>query len=313
MKVYIETDIEGVAGFCFEATRLPQPEQAEYSRTIARLLTAEVNAAVEGAFEAGATEIVVHDGHGTGYNILVEELPPDVQICHGLSAWQPNWQAGLDRSFDAVIGVGGHVMKDTNGITPHTLFLVNDTLRLGEFHMTAALAGWLGIPFLFASGDGALGVQLRSLVPGIEYVAVKEALSPYYARSLAPRKVRGLIRDGVSRAIRRRAEIAPFRLPFPPPFKVNVLGSDYQDPRAIVTGDDFWEVVMKVLETIYFYDLVRRDPWPLAPGGPILNRHQIMAAQKRSRAAAGTPPRKAPGTPPRKSPGTPPRTPRPKN
>ncbi len=281
MRVYIETDIEGVAGFCFEASRLPQPEQQEYSRTIARLLTAEVNAAVEGARAAGATEIVVHDGHGTGYNILVEELDPVVQICHGLSAWQPNWQAGLDRSFDAVIGVGGHVMKDTSGITPHTLFLVNDTLRLGEFHMTAALAGWLGVPFVFASGDSALGGQLKALVPELEYVAVKEALSPYYSRTLAPRKVRDLIRAGVSRALDRRAQIRPYRLPFPPPYKVNVLGSDYQDPRAIVTGDDFWEVVMKVLETIYYYDLVRQDPWPLAEPGPILNRHQVLAARRK--------------------------------
>jgi D-amino peptidase len=274
----METDIEGVAGFCFEVSRLPQPEQDEYRRAIARLLTAEVNAAVEGALEAGATEVVIHDGHGTGYNIDVEDLHPDAQICHGLSAWQPSWQAGLDRSFDAVIGIGGHVMKDTNGITPHTLFLVNDTLRLGEFHMTAALAGWLGVPFVFASGDSALGMQLRELVPGMEYAAVKEPLSPYYARTIAPIKARSMIRAGVTRALRRRGEIPPYRLPFAAPYKVQVIGADYQDPRAIVKSSDFWDATMKVLETIYYYDLVREDPWPLAPRGPILNRHQILAA-----------------------------------
>ncbi len=283
MKLYIETDIEGVAGFCFETSRLPRGEQEDHRRMIARLLTAEVNAAVEGAFDAGATEIVVHDGHGTGYNILVEELRPEVQICHGLSSYQPNWQAGLDGTFDAVIGVGGHVMKDTNGITPHTLFLVNDTLRLGEFHMTAALAGWLGIPFLFASGDSTLGRQLAALVPNLEYVSVKEALSPYYARTTAPKKARALIRGGVARALRRAGEIEPYRLPFAAPFKVQVQGADYQDPWAIATGDDFWKVVMQVLETIYYYDLLRQDPWPLAPErGPVLNRHQLMAAREQS-------------------------------
>ncbi|MFH0911668.1 MAG: M55 family metallopeptidase [Planctomycetota bacterium] len=291
MKVFIETDIEGVAGFCFEATRIAEPlRQDEYRRTISRLLTEEVKAAVEGAREAGAEEIVVHDGHGLGYNILLEELPVEVGICHGLSAYAPNWQAGLDRTFDAVLAVGGHVMKDTNGITPHTLFLVNGRLKLGEFHMTAALAGWLGVPFVFASGDATLGGQLKALVPNLEYAAVKEALTPYYSKTLAPQKARALIRSGVARALRRLKEIRPYKLPFPPPYEVGVLGSDYQDPRAIGRSNDFWEAVMQVLETIYYYDYARQDPWPLMHrGGPILNRHVLLARAAAEKSSARKP------------------------
>ncbi len=145
MKVYIEVDIEGVAGFCFSVDKMQENMQVSYFEKICRLLTGEVNAAVEAAFEAGATEVVIHDNHGTGYNIDVETMHPDAKIIHGLSTYAPDWQTGLDRTVDVVIGIGGHVMKDTNGITPHTLFTVNETLKLGEFHMTAALAGYYDI------------------------------------------------------------------------------------------------------------------------------------------------------------------------
>jgi len=282
MKVYIETDIEGVAGFAFSDDKLEGRRRDLYFEKICRLLTEEVNAAVEGAIEAGADEVVVHDGHGLGYNIDVELLHSEARILHGVSTYAPNWQPGLDGSFDAVVGVGGHVMKDSDGITPHTLFSVNDTLKLGEFHMTAALAGTLGVPFVFASGDDRLEAQLRRLVPNLEYAAVKKAWSPCYAESLSPQKARALIKEGVAKALRRLDQIKPCALPVKPPYKVGILGSDHQDPAAIVTSDSFWEAVMGALETIYHYELVRQEPWPIMPRGPMLNKHQLIARQRQA-------------------------------
>lgn len=281
MKIYIETDIEGIAGFCFSVDKVEEKYQAAYYAKMCRLLTLEVNAAVEGAFEAGADEVVVHDNHGTGYNIDVELLHPEARIIHGLSTYAPDWQTGLDASVTAVLGVGGHVMKDTNGITPHTLFTVNDTLRLGEFHMTAALAGWLDIPFIFASGDNYLEEQLRELVPNLEYAAVKKAYSPYYAEAVSPVKARTMIKTGVKRAIARLNEIKPYKLPCPPPYKVNILGSDYQDPNAIAINADFPAAVMKTLESIFHYELPRQTPWPMMPRGVMKNKHQLIAEQNR--------------------------------
>ena len=66
MKVLISTDIEGVAGvFHHEQVRAGNPE---YER--ARLLmTHEANAAIAGAFDAGATEVLVNDSHGSFRNM----------------------------------------------------------------------------------------------------------------------------------------------------------------------------------------------------------------------------------------------------
>lgn len=281
MKIYIETDIEGVAGFAFSADKLEGHRQDVYYERICKLLTLEVNAAIEGALKAGAKEIVVHDNHASGYNIDVELLHPEARIIHGIATYSPSWQAGLDDSFDAVIGVGGHVMKDTNGITPHTLFTVNDTLRLGEFHMTAALAGSFGVPFIFASGDDCLEPQLRALIPNIEYAAVKRALSPYYADSMSPVKARELIKRKVAKAVKNIKRIKPYKIPAKPPYKVNILGSDVQDPNAIVTKDSLWDAVMGSLETIFHYELVRKSPWPMMPRGPMLNKHQLMVRKKK--------------------------------
>jgi D-amino peptidase len=279
MKIYIEADIEGVAGFAFSVDKLEGRQKDLYYEKICRLFTLEINAAVEAALEAGADKILVHDNHGYGYNIDVELLHPEAEIIHGIATYAPNWLPCLDKTVDAVIGIGGHAMMGTNGITPHTLFEVNGKIRLGEFHMAAALAGWLGIPFICASGDNCLEKQLKELVPDMEYACVKKALSPYYAHSVSPEKSRLLIRGKVKTAIGRIEKIRPFKIPAKAPFKVGVLGSDLQDPDAAGIDDDFWNAVMKSLETIFHYEYARMTPWPVMPRGPMLNKHQL-AKQK---------------------------------
>ncbi len=80
MKILISTDIEGVAGvFHAEQTR---PGNGEYER--ARVwMTGEANAAVEGAFEAGATEVLVNDSHGGFRNLLPDQIDPRAQLVLG--------------------------------------------------------------------------------------------------------------------------------------------------------------------------------------------------------------------------------------
>jgi len=277
MKLYIETDIEGIAGFSFGVDKMPDEQKEAYRARINRLLTHEVNAAIEGAFSGGADEVLVHDGHSTGYNIIIEELHPEARICQGISAYAPNWQPGLDKSIDAVIGIGGHVRKGTNGLTPHTLFTVNNSIQLGEFEMTAALAGWLDIPFIYASGDTELEKQLKTIIPDIEYTPVKIPLYTCYANSITPVKARELIKKGVKKAVGNYKKNRPFKIPAEPPFAVNILGSDYQDPNAIGRSSDFWEAVMQSLETIFYYDCSRKNPWPGTPRGPVYNKHQLIS------------------------------------
>ena len=75
MKVYVSADIEGVACVTHLAHVLPLEGGADY-QVARRWMTAEVNAAAEGAFGAGATEVIVADSHWDFRNILPDELPP---------------------------------------------------------------------------------------------------------------------------------------------------------------------------------------------------------------------------------------------
>src|SRR5947207_720499 len=73
MKIYIITDMEGVSGICNEEQ--VKKESPHYGPA-RRLLCADVNAAIAGAIAGGATEVVVNDGHGGGFNFLMEEMDP---------------------------------------------------------------------------------------------------------------------------------------------------------------------------------------------------------------------------------------------
>src|SRR5438874_8314679 len=75
MRVYISVDMEGIAGVVHESQTDPTTPAfaAEYGR-FRRLMTAEANAAVEGALAAGATRVLVNDSHWFMRNLLAEEL-----------------------------------------------------------------------------------------------------------------------------------------------------------------------------------------------------------------------------------------------
>jgi D-amino peptidase len=218
MKVYVQTDIEGIAGFCFfENRRNPSAENWSHRQRMYRLLTAEVNAAVKAAFDSGADEVIVNDNHGSGYNILFEELDPRCRIIHGRNFSGPEWLNLLDASLDAMVLVGMHAMGGTPcAITPHSLWKVNDgAIYMSEASMAAALAGDHGVPTVFISGDDKVTAEVAAKIPGIEVAAVKQALSPYMACSLIPVRSCELIAEGVRRGLANRATIAPYRIPGP--------------------------------------------------------------------------------------------------
>jgi D-amino peptidase len=71
MKLHISVDMEGVAGVAAAYDTMLGAPHYEYCR---RLMTSECNAAIEGCFEAGASEVLVNDSHGTMLNLFQEQL-----------------------------------------------------------------------------------------------------------------------------------------------------------------------------------------------------------------------------------------------
>jgi len=110
MRIYISADMEGVTGVTHSQDVIPGRSQYERFR---RLLTADVNAAIEGASEAGATDFLVNEAHDGMRNILLEDLDPRAEIIIGerkpLSMMQ-----GFEEA-DLVFFVGYHARADTEG------------------------------------------------------------------------------------------------------------------------------------------------------------------------------------------------------
>ena len=218
MKVYIQTDIEGVAGFCFQENRKdPGIENVRHRYRMYKLLTDEVNAAARAAFDEGAEVVIVNDNHGSGYNILFEELDERCRIIHGRNGSSGKWLGFLDETFDCMLQIGMHAMGATpNSIIPHSRWEVNDgAFYLSEGTMAAAVAGDLGVPSVMMAGDDKICAEFREKIPGIEQVETKVALSCYQACSLIPKRSCQLIYEAARRGIARRKEIKPFFVPGP--------------------------------------------------------------------------------------------------
>jgi len=196
LAVYISADMEGVAALSSADDPLGP-----------RFMTREVNAAIVGAFSAGATRVVVNDAHGSHTNLLQDQLDPRVTLIRG-SLKPYGMMQGLDSSFTAVLFVGFHgKARSLGGFAAHTGSGIVADLRIngtsvGEGGMNALFAAWHGVPVAFISGDSLAVAQLRALVPGVAGVAVKTGIWDRAVSSLSPDSAQAAIQRGVERALR---------------------------------------------------------------------------------------------------------------
>ncbi|MBN1642897.1 MAG: M55 family metallopeptidase [Anaerolineae bacterium] len=221
MKVYISVDMEGIA--CVTRTRLEGSDR-EAAR---RWMTGEANAAIEAAFEAGATEVVVADSHGDMLNILPDELDERSLLVRGTP--RPlTMMEGLDGSFDAAFLIGYHAMSGTStGVLAHTYTGHANAVRLngtvvGETGFNAAIAGHFGVPVALVCGDDTLQDEVAALMPWTERVITKWAISNWSARSLTPKAAQSRIRAGAARALRRLSGMPPLAMDTPVRFEVEL-------------------------------------------------------------------------------------------
>jgi len=222
MKIYILADFEGATAVVGQAGQtLTASKQYDFAR---RMVTAEINAAVEGALAGGATDIIVNDCHGGGLNLIYDELHPEVRIL--LGSPRPRRMLGLDSSFGGVFMIAYHSMAGSdNGVLSHSYSSISiqnmwlNDVRIGEIGLDAALAGSLGVPVLLVTSDKA-GVEEAGAIIGenLRTVAVKEGLGRNAAISLHPTKAQALIREAAEDAVRHADEMKP--LVFQPPYRL---------------------------------------------------------------------------------------------
>ena len=225
MKLYISSDMEGVAGVCaWEQVdaRTPHPEYALYREYYTR----EVRAAIEGARAIGQTEVLVNDSHGPMRNLLFDLLPPDIRVLFG-NRKPFSMVQDADSSFDGAFFIGYHgAIGDANAVlchtyTPTVIHSVHvNGVRCSEATLNAALLGHHGIPLLLVTGDRSTVEGVQRQMPWVEGAIVKESIGNFSANSLSPTAAREVIADAARRAIARRDEMGTFV--FEPPIALEV-------------------------------------------------------------------------------------------
>jgi D-amino peptidase len=249
LKIYISADMEGLTGVVTDEQL--GPEGFEYDR-FRQIMTDEVNAVIEAAREAGATEFLVSDSHGNGQNLLIEQLPDDVQI---VRSWprELGMMHGIDASFDAVIFVGYHAStSNSSGVRAHTESSAYVTdLQLNGQHMSegswnAAIAGQFGVPVILVTGDDAAVEEVTALVGDMEGAVVKKNHGFHSATTLTPAAGLKLIRSKTKAAIQRIGDFKPYVLSGPPTVRLSL--KNYQPVELLAYLRDVKRVDSHTIE-----------------------------------------------------------------
>ena len=218
LKIYISADMEGVVGVV--SGEQLGPSGFEYER-FREFMTAEVNAAIDAARAAGATEFLISDSHGNGQNLLIEKLPNDVMV---IRSWpRPlGMMEGIDASFDGVIFLGYHASTaNTRGVRAHTESSANVTairlngISMSEGSINAAIAGQFGVPVIMISGDDVAVAETQVIVGDMEGAVVKWAKGFHSAQTLTPEAAYEVIRTRANAAVGRIEDFEPYVLETP--------------------------------------------------------------------------------------------------
>lgn len=222
MKVYISADMEGATGVTHSQDVIPGRERYDFFR---RLLTNDVNAAIEGSSDAGATEFLVNEAHDGMRNLLLDELDPRAEVIVGNSKPLSMMQ-GFEDS-DLAFFVGYHARAGIEGVLSHTFSSPTEVVNVelngepcSEGRMNATLAATRGIPVGLVTGDDLACAEAESLYKGVKTARVKTAIDRYTARCLPPAKTHSLIKDAASEAVRDSDKLKPYIAELPYTFTI---------------------------------------------------------------------------------------------
>ncbi|MBT3346084.1 MAG: aminopeptidase [Gemmatimonadetes bacterium] len=246
MRVIIPTDLEGISGVVvFEQTR----DRGALYEEARRLLMGDVNATVEGCLEAGATDVVVRDDHGGGFNFVPELMHRGARYLTGAGRPRPSETPEVYEGFDAAILLGYHAKQGTrDGLLHHTQSSVGGNrywyngLESGEIAQTALMLGHFGTKVVMVAGDTQTCDETNAFLgPAVTTVSTKVGISQQYGFLDAPAAVHDRLREGARSAVSQAASCAIYttdlpihgRLQFP-----DVTRADAFRPRLAQRVDD---------------------------------------------------------------------------
>jgi len=238
MKVYIMTDLEGVSGV--DNPEMIQPDNARFGESRLRL-TEDTNAAVAGAFDGGATEVMVLDGHHKGYgNIIWERIDKRARKDERPNR---NWWSSLDASFAGTFFVGAHAMAGTqDAFLDHTQssqawydYYINGK-KFGEIGQWAAVAGHFGVPLVMVAGDEAAVAEAKAFFNPVETAAVKRGVGRNSATLVELGEARRRIREAANKAMGLVGKAKPLVIDLPAEIILDLQRTDWCDEHAKTPG-----------------------------------------------------------------------------
>ena len=239
LKVFISVDMEGIAGVVSGRATSSRGDDYNYFR---KIMTLETNAAIEGALAAGATEIVVRDGHGSKTNIFPSLLHKKAKLLRGVTDRPENMMLGIDETFDALMFIGYHAKAGTkDGVLAHTSsgnvidFSINN-VSLPEAGYNELVAGLHDVPVVFLAGDNWICQQAKDLFGEIATVQTKLGMGTAEL-GLHPEAVRDKIREEVSNTLQDLSRFKPYKLQAPYTMVLKVKEERDLYPGAEKTGE----------------------------------------------------------------------------
>lgn len=214
MQVYISIDMEGLAGV---ATHDQVLRGGHGYRHAQALMTAEANAAIEGAFAGGADSVMVNDSHGTMDNLLQEQFDTRARLVLGAPKLDCMAE-GLTAEHQVALFVGYHAAAGARGVLAHTFSSQLIEVRLNgaavsEAEVNALQAAVVGVPVGLLTGDDVMCRRARDVLPGVRTVEVKQARGTCSAISMAPADACGLIRQAAASAVSNAGDLRPVEVP----------------------------------------------------------------------------------------------------
>jgi D-amino peptidase len=216
-RILMITDLEGVGGVN-DADEQLLPGQRRYMES-RKLLIGEVAAAAEGARAAGASEIVIWDGHDGSRTLSIDEIPSYAKLLQGRPTPANYYMS--EKLYDGVIFIGQHPMAGTkNGVLSHSQSFIVKRITIngkevGELGQVAAMAGYFDIPVIMLAGDKTACAEMLDLQPNAMTVAVKQLAGKNSTLSLSHAEAKRQIQEAVRKAVARVHDYKPWKIAGP--------------------------------------------------------------------------------------------------
>jgi len=238
LKIYVNTDLEGISGvYQFAQTREPG---TPLNREAREYFMGDLAAVVRGLRDAGATEVLVLDGHGS-QAVIPHLMAPGAKYVTGKPRPDVLW--GLDKTYAGMVMLGFHAMMGTpDGVLNHTQSSKTENrywyngVESGELAQSAAIAGHFGVPTIMVTGDEATCREARKFFgESCVTVAVKKGLSREAAVLYPFDETRQALYEGAKRAVAAIPKCKPYRLDLPIKARKQylILGDPGSKPKLV--------------------------------------------------------------------------------